>query len=1219
MNPLISKLAAGLIAAAFAGTSQAQTALLSENFENNGFVAIGGWGPQGLVNKGWIFTNNSQVQGPVAWVSGCCWDGLFSGLSGTGYLAAYQDSAAGGNPPQYSAWAVLPAVPNQQAGDVLTFYSVSSDTSPDVSVHLEVRYSASGGTNTGTTAFDVGDFTTTLLTLSPMPNYNQGLYDGWSKWVVELPGAGRIAFRQFGNESLYFGIDDVSVAPPNGTSLPMPQGFEDLGGTCGEAPCALVDNGWIFRDQGTYSQGPAWEPPYAVDDYTPHTGFSFMKSQKGSVYGGPLDGSGSISTWAILPELQSQSGEVLSFVVRGHLGADGAFQVRYSPTAGTDTGNGPATVGDFTQVLLEMTSIPTEAWQQVSVTLPGNGRVALRSYDPFEPFYDLPAVVAIDTMAINAEPVGPPLPQSGETVNWTVAMSPIEINTDLFVPAGGTIIVDPGVQILIDEESTLNIAGVLQGVGTRANPIVIESVANYPAGLLIPGTIDLKHAIINTQVAPTAHGSLLFDHCEFIAPNGLIYNIWAPILTLNDAPPFIKIDNCTFTNADLIPADAILRLTNTTFTDCIAWMNRGYWYIDNLEFNGGSLTIGRDQQNVYLDNITVQNAPGAAISVLGDNIGNDYFFGPNNVLVNNGFPVSATGGILAGSTLPKEGNNTNAVLVDPGEVEIRGPVNWHDPGIPYQVSPNNHLFLEAEVNMFEGVTMQFPQGIAIRESSNFSTRGLPDNPVRFEGLNGAQWWAIFTPLRMEHTNINGSLDGVVNYAGGVPGYFDSCIFENNNRAMVASSWVRKSQFINNGFGIVDGWNLDGSTNPNSFVGNGLAVQSASDARHNWWGHPTGPNGPQNPSGQGDAVAGGVPVVPFRTAAPDFNNHPPVVHMERMYFVVSAGANVIINWTTIGDDVSSHRVLMSTGLDIPTSYTVVAANLPADASSFQITAPSSIGGFFVRVEAIDAQGQVGWDRRESWVDNISVDNDLVLPLPGPATHFGLGHPVPIDPNVSFFDEGWVLHDGQMVFESFGAAGVLPTVVTASSDIVRLALVNAGGITFSHYFAVRPDDRLGDEAPTVQLLSPLSGSISGGSTVPISWTAADDEGIRYVTIQASYDGGMTYHDVKRRLPGNAGTHSWKIPAIKNSIKNVRVRVVAEDLRFQVSSATSNEISIVPGGVTVIADINGDGLVNVDDLIAVINGWGACQTPACPADLNGNGAVDIDDLLTVINNWS
>ena len=75
----------------------------------------------------------------------------------------------------------------------------------------------------------------------------------------------------------------------------------------------------------------------------------------------------------------------------------------------------------------------------------------------------------------------------------------------------------------------------------------------------------------------------------------------------------------------------------------------------------------------------------------------------------------------------------------------------------------------------------------------------------------------------------------------------------------------------------------------------------------------------------------------------------------------------------------------------------------------------------------------------------------------------------------------------------------------------------------------------------------------------------------------------------------------------------------LRFQVSSATSNEISIVPGGVTVIADINGDGLVNVDDLIAVINGWGACQTPACPADLNGNGAVDIDDLLTVINNWS
>jgi hypothetical protein len=57
--------------------------------------------------------------------------------------------------------------------------------------------------------------------------------------------------------------------------------------------------------------------------------------------------------------------------------------------------------------------------------------------------------------------------------------------------------------------------------------------------------------------------------------------------------------------------------------------------------------------------------------------------------------------------------------------------------------------------------------------------------------------------------------------------------------------------------------------------------------------------------------------------------------------------------------------------------------------------------------------------------------------------------------------------------------------------------------------------------------------------------------------------------------------------------------------------NVMSQVPG------DINGDGTVNVNDLLAVINAWGPCASP-CPADLNSDGAVNVDDLLIVINNW-
>ncbi len=48
----------------------------------------------------------------------------------------------------------------------------------------------------------------------------------------------------------------------------------------------------------------------------------------------------------------------------------------------------------------------------------------------------------------------------------------------------------------------------------------------------------------------------------------------------------------------------------------------------------------------------------------------------------------------------------------------------------------------------------------------------------------------------------------------------------------------------------------------------------------------------------------------------------------------------------------------------------------------------------------------------------------------------------------------------------------------------------------------------------------------------------------------------------------------------------------------------------------DTNGDGLVNVTDLLAVIADWGCTGT--CSADVDGDGDVDVSDLLLVIGNW-
>jgi hypothetical protein len=50
--------------------------------------------------------------------------------------------------------------------------------------------------------------------------------------------------------------------------------------------------------------------------------------------------------------------------------------------------------------------------------------------------------------------------------------------------------------------------------------------------------------------------------------------------------------------------------------------------------------------------------------------------------------------------------------------------------------------------------------------------------------------------------------------------------------------------------------------------------------------------------------------------------------------------------------------------------------------------------------------------------------------------------------------------------------------------------------------------------------------------------------------------------------------------------------------------------------LADINGDGTVNVSDLLALIGAWGPCD--GCPEDLDNSGVVNVSDLLTVIGAW-
>jgi hypothetical protein len=81
----------------------------------------------------------------------------------------------------------------------------------------------------------------------------------------------------------------------------------------------------------------------------------------------------------------------------------------------------------------------------------------------------------------------------------------------------------------------------------------------------------------------------------------------------------------------------------------------------------------------------------------------------------------------------------------------------------------------------------------------------------------------------------------------------------------------------------------------------------------------------------------------------------------------------------------------------------------------------------------------------------------------------------------------------------------------------------------------------------------------------------------------------------------------------IGSISVQLTAAGYGGQIFSLDFDIVRIFNPG-----DIDGDGSVDVDDLLAVIGAWGSCPPP-CPADVNDDGTVDVDDLLLVIGNWS
>lgn len=160
--------------------------------------------------------------------------------------------------------------------------------------------------------------------------------------------------------------------------------------------------------------------------------------------------------------------------------------------------------------------------------------------------------------------------------------------------------------------------------------------------------------------------------------------------------------------------------------------------------------------------------------------------------------------------------------------------------------------------------------------------------------------------------------------------------------------------------------------------------------------------------------------------------------------------------------------------------------------------------------------------------------------------------------------------------------------------------------------------GGQVPVAYLRTQRTGvALDPGQIVDIRWITDDDVQVVNVDIELSIDGGSTWPTVIAAATVDDGLFSWTVPDIYT--QNAKVRVVARDNQgntgFDASPigfAINAQPPACPG------DADGDGLVGLSDIAAVITGWGQMVPEGTMGDLDGDGLVGLSDISVVNNNW-